>query len=116
MEIDRAYIQGISSILAPTDSRDPTVLGNSIAVGYWMYRNRPDSVVTGIIPVAELHVTTPLNKRDPNGDVYLQDQVNFTTGVHFATQRAYISPAVGVPLASPNPFRVEFMLNFNLRF
>ena len=113
---DRAYVQGITSILAPTDSRDPTLLGNSLGVGYWIYRSRGDGVLTGIVPVAEIHVTTPLNKRDPSGDVFLQDQVNLTTGVHFATQRAFISPAIGVPLVSPSPFRVEFLLNFNLRF
>ena len=113
---DRAYVQGISSLLAPTDTRDPTLFWNSVAFGYWLTRNHPERIITGIIPTVEFHVTTPLNQRDPNGSVFVQDQVNMTSGIHFLTSRGSLSPAICVPLVSPNPWRVEFMLNMNLRF
>ncbi len=113
---DRVYVQGISSLVAPTDSRDPTLFWNSVAAGYWLYRNRPDRFITGIVPVVELHVTTPFSKRDPAGSVYVQDQVNITTGVHFITGRGTISPAFAIPTVGPNPWRYEFMLNMNLRY
>ena len=113
---DRTYVQGISSLLVPTDSRDPTLFWNSVAFGYWLTRNHPERIITGIIPTVEFHVTTPLNQRDPNGSVFVQDQVNMTSGIHFLTSRGSLSPAISVPLVSPNPWRVEFVLNMNLRF
>jgi len=113
---DRSYVQGISSLVTPTDSRDPTIFWNSVAFGYWLVRNRPERVISGIIPTVEFHVTTPLNQRDPRGDVFVQDQVNMTSGVHFRTGRGTFSPAISVPLVSPTPWRVEFMLNYNLLF
>jgi len=39
-----------------------------------------------------------------------------TSGVHFRTGRGTFSPAISVPLVSPTPWRVEFMLNYNLLF
>src|SRR5262249_39913147 len=113
---DRAYVQGISNIIVPTDSRDPTVLGNSIAAGYWLYRGTPDGIITGIIPTAEIHVRTPLDHRDPNGDVYLQDEVNITSGLHIRFNRATLSGAVSVPVVGPRPWNVEAIANLNFRF
>ena len=112
---DRGYVQGTSSLLAPTDSRDPTLFWNSIAFGYWLSRT-PERTVTGIIPTLEFHVTTPLNKRDPNGSIFVGDQVNMTTGIHFLFGRGTLSPALVVPLVTPIPWRVEFLMNLNVRF
>jgi len=103
----RGYVQGISNLIVPTDSRDVTLWGNSIGLGYWLYRSPSDSLLTSIVPVAEIHVRTPLNHRDFNGDVFLQDQVNVTTGAHFRFNRFVISGAVVVPLVGPKPFDVE---------
>ena len=104
---DRSYVQGITNLIVPTDSRDVTLLGNSIGVGYWLYRAPTDRLLTGITPVAEVHVRTPLNHRDINGNIFLQDQVNVTTGAHFRFNKAVISGAVVVPLVGPKPFDVE---------
>ena len=112
---DRAYVQGMSSLLAPTDSRDPTLFWNSVAFGYWLSRT-PERTVTGIIPTLEFHVTTPLNKRDPNGSIFVGDQVNMTSGIHFLFGRGTLSPALVVPLVTPIPWRVEFLMNLNVRF
>ena len=103
----RGYLQGISNLILPTDSRDVTLWGNSLGAGYWLYRGEPGSFLSAITPIAELHVRTPLNHRDFNGDVYLQDQVNITTGMHFRFNRAVISGALVVPLVGPKPFDVE---------
>jgi hypothetical protein len=105
---NRGYVQGISNIITPTDSRDPTLWGNSLGVGYWLYRATSRSnLLTSITPIAEVHVRTPLNHRDPNGDVFFMDQVNVTTGAHFRFHRAIFSSAVVVPLVGPKPFNIE---------
>jgi hypothetical protein len=113
---DRAYVQGISNIIIPSDSRDPTMWGNSLAVGYWLYRNPGDRVLNGIIPTAEVHVRTPLSNRDENGLIFLQDQVNITGGVHFRFTRATISGAVCIPVVGPRPWDIEAMGFINYRF
>jgi hypothetical protein len=106
-QFSRGYMQGISNLIVPTDSRDVTLWGNSLGVGYWLYRSQGDSLLTSVTPVAELHVRTPMNHRDPNGNIYLMDQVNVTTGAHFRFNRAVISGAVVVPLVGPKPFDIE---------
>ncbi len=114
--MDRAYFMGISNLVVPSSSLDPTLWGNSLAVGYWCYRNSGDRILTGIVPAAEMHVRTPLNHRDINDLVYLQDQVNVTGTVHFRMKRGILSPAVAVPLVGPRPFQVEAMCYANLVF
>jgi hypothetical protein len=113
---DRGYVQGISNIIVPTDRRDPTLLGNSLAIGYWLYRGNPERWLPGVTPTAEVHVRTPLNHRDPLGLVYLPDQVNLTGGLHFRWPRFTISGAVGVPVVGPRPWNVETLVNLNYRF
>ena len=112
----RGYVQGISSIIVPTDGRDTILLGNSFAVGYWLYRAEPGRFLTGITPTAEVHIRTPLNNRLPDGLEFLQDQVNITSGLHFRFTRSTLSTAVGVPVAGPRPWNVEAIVNFNWRF
>jgi hypothetical protein len=104
---DRFYTQGITNLIAPSDGRDPTVLGNSLGVGYWLYRARADRLLTGITPIAEVHVWTPLNHRNPSDAVFLQDQVNLTSGAHFRFNRAVLSTAVAVPVVGPRAWSVE---------
>ncbi|MBY0513883.1 MAG: hypothetical protein K2P78_08230, partial [Gemmataceae bacterium] len=113
---DRLYFQGITNVIAPSDRRDPTLLGNSLAAGYWVYRNPGDRLLTGIIPVAEVHVRNPLNHRNPNDPVFLQDQVNLTTGVHFRSNRGVLSPALSIPLVGPRPWAIEAMVYANWLF
>jgi hypothetical protein len=104
----RGYVQGISNLIVPTDSRDVTLWGNSVGFGYWLYRSADsNSLLTAITPIAEVHVRTPLNHRDIDGDIYFQDQVNVTTGMHFRFNRLVLSGAVVFPLVGPNPFDVE---------
>ena len=113
---DRAYVQGVTSLVVPTDGRDPTLWNNSVAAGYYVYRNSANAWLTAVVPTAELHVRTPLTSRNPNGLAYLQDEVNVTGGVHFRFNRAVLSAAVCVPVAGPRPWSVEAMSFLNFYF
>jgi hypothetical protein len=113
---DRAYLQGFSSVIAPTDRRDTVILSNSLGMGYWLYRAPTDRILTGIIPIAEVHVRTPLNNRDPNGQVYMPDMVNITGGMHFRFPRATLGGAICVPVVSPRPWNVEAIAQFTFWF
>jgi len=113
---DRAYLQGISALIVPTDSRDITLFSNSLGFGYWLYRSDSDRLIQGLIPVFEAHVRTPLNHRDPAGTVFLQDQVNITGGLHVRFPRATMGGAVCVPVVAPRPWNVEALANFTYWF
>ncbi len=113
---DRAYVQGVTSLVVPTDGRDPTLWNNSVAAGYYVYRSSANAWLTAVVPTAELHVRTPLTSRNPNGLAYLQDEVNVTGGVHFRFNRAVLSAAVCVPVAGPRPWSVEAMSFLNFYF
>ena len=113
---ERAYLQGISALIVPTDSRDITLFSNSLGFGYWLYRSDSDRLIQGIIPVFEAHVRTPLNHRDPAGVVFLQDQVNITGGLHVRLPRATVGGAVCVPVVAPRPWNVEAVANFTYWF
>ncbi len=110
------YSQGFSSIVVPTDGRDPTILFNSIGFGYWAYRASQSRFLTAVLPIAEFHVTTPLSNRDPANPIYLQDQLNITTGSYFFFGRAAVGLAVNVPTLGPRPWNIESIVNFNLAF
>jgi hypothetical protein len=113
---DRAYVQGITALIVPTDGRDTTLWGNSLGMGYWLYRADGDRLIQGIIPVAEVHVRTPFNNREPSGLVYLQDMVNLTGGMHVRFPRATLGGGVCVPVVSPRPWNVEAVANFTCWF
>lgn len=121
LNADRAYAQLVTGMLIPTDRRDPTLLNNSLAVGYQLFRGSSsgragDGFLTGVTPALEVHVRTPLNHRDPNDVVYFADQVNLTAAVHFRTRRVTFSPAVCVPVAGPRPWDIEAMGYLNVYF
>jgi hypothetical protein len=113
---DRAYLQGITSFVFPTDHRDPALWNNSLGAGYYLYRNADGRWLTAIVPVAEIHIRTPLNDRNPLGPVYLQNQANFTGGIHFRFGRLEWSTAVDAPLAGPRPWAYEVMSFVNFYF
>lgn len=112
----RGYAQGITSVVAPTDRRDPTLFNNSLAFGYQVYRGTSGSGLSAVTPAMEVHVRTPLNHRDPNGIVYVPDQVSVTGTVHVRTSRLVFSPAINVPLTGPKPWAVEAMAFLNVAF
>ena len=112
------FLQGFSSLAIPADQRDVTYAFNSLAVGYWAYRDPGvASLITGVVPTVELHVNTPLNHRGDGVPFDFNTNVNVTTGVHIELfRRALWGVAVVVPVTSPRPFDFEVITNLNLRF
>ena len=66
------FTQGCSSVVLPADPVYPIAWFNSVGVGYWVYRNRADGLIQGLVPVAELHVNTPLTNRGDDAVDLLQ--------------------------------------------
>jgi hypothetical protein len=112
------YVQGFSSLAVPTDARDVTLLFNSMAMGYWIYRSdERDRLLTGVVPVAEFHVNTPLNHRGTDhAPIGFADSVNFTGGSYFFLRRAVLGAAVGTPLTGPRPYDFEVNATLSFRF
>lgn len=106
------YSQGFSSCVIPSDGRDPTALFNSVGFGYWAYRAR-DAFLTGIVPITEFHVTTPLSNRNPANPIFLQDQLNVTVGSYFVFGKATLGTGVCVPTVGPRPWNIEAIVNLN---
>jgi len=112
------FLQGFSSVAAPTDSRDVTLMFNSAAAGYHLWRSdEPDSRLRGIIPVLELHINTPLDHRGlDNSPLGFDDSVDLTGGCYFQFRRATLGIGVCTPLTGPKPYDVEAMASFNFHF
>lgn len=113
---DRAYVEGITDLIIPTNSRDTTLWTNSLATGYWVYKDPNSNWLNGIIPTLELHLHTPLNNRNADGLIYVPDELNLTTGVHFQLPRATLTGAISVPLLGPRPYNTEVIVNLNFWF
>jgi hypothetical protein len=115
---DRFYVQGFSSVVIPTQTRDVTILFNDLAIGYWLRRSTAEgAVVGGVCPTLEMHVTTPLNHRGATEAISVADTVDLTGGVHIGLGRAsLLSIGVVLPVTGPRPFDVEALAQFNFRF
>ncbi len=114
--MQQIFFQGFSSFAVPTDRRDPTLFMNSIAAGWWLYKNPNSEYLNAVVPVAELHVNTPLDHRSTAEQIYFQDELNATVGVYATFKRFTIGGAVGVPFVGPRPYNVEAIANINVRF
>ena len=110
------FVQAVSSLVVPTDDVFPTVFFNSVGVGYWLYRNCNDRLVRGIVPVAEIHVNTPLTGRSANAPIFFRDQANLTTGLQLVFPRMTVGGSVCVPLVGPRPYDIEAMGTINFQF
>jgi hypothetical protein len=84
--LDRLYLQAFHSVVIPTDTRDPTILFNSLAAGYWLYRSDSDRLLQGFVPVVEMHLNTPLNHRSDTDLIFFKDQLNLTAGGYFVSR------------------------------
>jgi len=113
---DRAYVQGLTSLIVPSDHRDPTVFSKSLGVGYWVYQAPSAPLLTGFCPTAEIHVRTPFNDHNTSGLIYFPEQVNLTGGAKFQFGRAILSTSVSVPVVGPKPWAVEGLTYLNYQF
>jgi hypothetical protein len=113
------FLQGFSSFVVPTDSRDVTAWNNDLAVGYWLYRSCDhDRLLTYIVPTVELHISTPTNHRGsdstPVGGIDLFDvTAAVTLGLGDCSA---LGLAVVTPFSGPRPYDVEAQCYFNWRF
>ena len=112
----RLYAQGFSSVMVPLNTSEPTILFNSLSMGYWLLRSGEGERFKGLAPVTEIHINTPLTNRDPSNAIYIQDQINLTHGLHLMLPRASIGAAFSYPLISPRPFAGEGLFTLNFRF
>jgi hypothetical protein len=113
-----SYMQGFSSVVLPTNSNDVVVWFNDVSFGFVAWRNfNPDAGLTAIIPMVEVHVTTPLNQRGADSIVQAFDIVSLTGGVHLGVgQRSWLTLGVNSPVTGPRPYEVEAIAQFNYRY
>jgi hypothetical protein len=111
------FVQAFHSIVVPTDPRDVTLLFNDVGFNFWLYRGEPNRLLNFIVPVLEAHVTTPLNKRDINGPIYVPDVVIMTGGVHLGLfGNSTLSVGAATPVTGPRVFNLEAFVQLNWRF
>lgn len=116
---EQFFVQGFSSVIVPTDTRDVTILFNDVSFGYEAYRNpNRDSLLTSVTPVFELHMNDPLNHRGAFGQpVGISDILVLTAGSHIGLGRgSMLTFGVGTPVTGPKPFTVEGVVQFNYNF
>lgn len=114
---DRAYLQGFSSVIVPTDSRDSVLVDNTIAVGYWAYRCDSGSCLRAIVPTFEVQVLDPLNHRDADSLIHYPDVVCLTAGVHVGLfKNSMLAIGASTPITGPSPFDVGAVAQYDLRF
>jgi hypothetical protein len=112
---DRLLVFGFSSLAAPTDSRDVTLLLNDLGVGYRLFEG--DGWIRTVVPALEAHVTTPLDHRQATDVIQGFDLVDLTAGVHVGIGGlSSITFGITAPVTRPHPFDVEAIVQLNIRF
>lgn len=112
--LGRGYAQTINNIVIPTIGSEVTLIGSSWAAGYLL--NDGTRFIPRVTPTFETHVRIPLSNRDPAGLIFLQDQVNLTTGLHFNWGRLTMSGGTCVPVVGPRPWNIEALAYVNYRY
>jgi hypothetical protein len=111
------YVEGFSSVVVPTDSRDVTLLFNDVSINYWLYRGPPHQTLRFVIPTLEAHVTTPLDHRSTLDPIFAPDLLVLTAGVHVGLGCAStLSLGVATPTLGQRAFDIEALAQFNWRF
>ena len=112
---DRWLLYGFTSIVAPTDRRDVTLLFNDLGLGFRAFEG--DGLIRSLIPAIEAHVTTPLDHRSPGSPIQGIDLVVFTAGVHVGVgAQSLVTLAAATPVTGPRLFDVEAIVQINFRF
>jgi hypothetical protein len=110
-------VQGFSSVCVPTESRDVTLLYNSLGVNYLLYRAPEAGILTWVSPLFEVYVTTPLNHRNNHEELGVPDLVSLACGAHFGLgERALLTLGMTTPVTGPRPYDFTAQAYFNYRF
>jgi hypothetical protein len=123
------YGQTFSSLIIPTDDREPLLGTVSIGLGWWVYRtNNPDALLSYAAPFIEGHSTFGLNHHGLDASVNtaclpgqplagFPDTFTLTSGFHLGLgRRSNLAFGIGIPLTGPNLFDVEAVAQLNWRF
>ncbi len=110
-------VQGFSSLVVPLDARDAVLFLNDIQVATLLYHCR-DRFLSGVWPLIEAHLTTPLDRRGSvNTPVGVPDVLTVTLGTTFVLkERCQVNVGAGIPVTGPQPFDVQAVVQINLRF
>lgn len=110
------FVQGFTSVVVPTDSRDVTLLFNDIGVGLLLLQGG-EGLISSVVPMLEAHVTTPMDHRSQSDSIRGIDLVVLTAGVHLGLgTRSALTLGVATPITGPRPFAVEGLVQLNFRF
>jgi hypothetical protein len=110
-EWGRFFLQGLSSVMVPTDSRDAPFLFNDVGIGWTVPL---DGALRAVVPVFEAHVNTPLDNRGLQG---FADSLNLTAGSYFFLgDRVRVGAALGARGAGRKLYAFEAQANLNWRF
>ena len=120
----RWYLHGFLAVDVPANSQDVTLIYNDVGIGYYLLRPEPDSnvnrMISTIAPTFEVHVTDPLNHRNPYSRtdvVGMTDIVDLTYGLNIGIyRRTLLTFAVVTPVTSPKPFDFEAVAFVNFFF
>jgi len=122
---NRFFAQGFGSMTLPMISIQSLILFNDVGLGLWAYRDdSPTAILTGIAPTFELHLNVPVQGPDRisyifnrAGTLPFDTQFNLTFGSTFEfAHRATLGLGFVVPTVGPDPFKYEFLAQFNFRF
>ncbi|WP_165230964.1 hypothetical protein [Aquisphaera insulae] len=118
--MDRAYVQGFTSIAVPAHQKLATMYYFDISIGYFLYRSRdPRALISAIVPAFETHLNQPLNWAgfQPQYVGSTPTVVDLTFGLNVGiANRATISTGYVRPVTGPTPFDGEFALMLNIPF
>ena len=122
---NRFFAQGFGAMTLPLISIQSLILFNDVGFGLWAYRDdSPTAILSGIAPTFEAHLNVPVQGSDRisyifnrAGTLPFNTQFNLTFGSTFEfAHRATLGLGFVVPTVGPDPFKYEFLAQFNFRF
>jgi hypothetical protein len=110
LSFGRAYVQGFSEIIIPTDNSLPTFVANDIGIGY-----RLEAIP--IIPTFEVHANDALNHQGSAGSpIGFVDNVTLTGGFHTLIGNSVLTLGAATPVTGPRLTSIEAIVEFNWHF
>jgi hypothetical protein len=114
----RFYAQGFTSLVVPTDFREPAVWFKDVGAGYTVYSNPAAYLLTALTPTLEMHLNTPLGHEGlGTAAVTAPVSLSLTGGMHFTFfNRVRFTAGAATPLTGPHPYDFAAFAQFNVLF
>ena len=111
------YVHGFSSLAISTTSSVATAWFTDLGVGYFAYKSC-DGFLRGIVPTLESHLSVALGKEGTDAaGLGLIDTLDLTGGLHLMLAgHSNMTLGYAIPVTGPQPFRAEYLLQFNVGF